>query len=203
MFNSIKKTDEVDYTTKDVVTSETKGKEEKKGKPYKPIKTFIFYVALFAGVYILFNLCLFNATIPSSSMENTISPGDRICGSRLSYVFSDINRGDIVIFNFEEEGKYLVKRVIGLPGDNISITDGKIFVNGDMLEETYTKGTTLKGNLEDKTMVVPEGKYFLLGDNRENSRDSRYWANPFIDREDIIAKVFFRYFPFNNMGTIE
>lgn len=176
---------------------------EKDSKPFKPLKSFFMYVLMVILIFTIFNICIFNANIPSSSMEDTIQKGDRIFASRITYLFDDVQRGDIVIFNSKEENKYLVKRVIGLPGDNISITDGKIFVNGDMLKETYTKGTTSEGNLKDENIVVPEGKYFLLGDNRENSRDSRYWVNPFIDREDIIARVFFRYFPFNNMGTIE
>ena len=176
---------------------------KKDSKPFKPLKSFCIYVLMVISIFTIFNICIFNANIPSSSMEDTIQKGDRIFASRITYLFDDIKRGDIVIFNSKEEGKYLVKRVIGLPGDSISINDDKIFVNGDMLEETYVKGTTLKGNLKDGIIVVPKGKYFLLGDNRENSRDSRYWVNTFIDREDIVAKVFFRYFPFNNMGTIE
>lgn len=176
---------------------------KKDSKPFKPLKSFCIYVLMVILIFTIFNICIFNANIPSSSMEDTIQKGDRIFASRITYLFDDIKRGDIVIFNSKEEGKYLVKRIIGLPGDSISITDDKIFVNGDMLEETYAKGTTSKGNLKDETIVVPKGKYFLLGDNRENSRDSRYWVNTFIDREDIVARVFFRYFPFGSMGTIE
>lgn len=176
---------------------------KKDSKPFKPLKSFCIYVLMVILIFTIFNICIFNANIPSSSMEDTIQKGDRIFASRLTYLFDDIQRGDIVIFDSKEENKYLVKRVIGLPGDSVSIIDGKIFINGDMLEETYTKGTTLKVNLKDETIVVPEDKYFLLGDNRENSRDSRYWVNPFIAREDIKAKVFFRYYPFDRMGNIK
>lgn len=143
-----------------------------------------------------------NSRVPSGSMENTIMTGDRVIGSRLSYYFQDPERGDVVIFHFpDDESIYYVKRIIGLPGDTIDIRDGHVYLNGSdtPLEEPY-----IKEPMEDEPDLhyeVPKDSYFMMGDNRNLSSDSRRWQNPFVKREKIIAKVLFRYYP--KIGWIE
>lgn len=170
-------------------------------KSFKPLRSFLIYFLIIVGIYALFNICFFNAEVPTSSMENTIYPGDRLLGIRF---FGEVNRGDIVIFYSAEERKYLVKRVIGIPGDEIDIKEGYVYINGSILEEPYLKleAQTYPYDLEVPT-VVPEGKYFLMGDNRTNSQDSRFWEETFVGRDIIEAKVIFRYFPFNYIGVIK
>lgn len=136
---------------------------------------------------------IIKAEVPTSSMENTILVDDRLVGLRIAYIFSGPERGDIVIFNHLETGDRYVKRVIGLPGDTIEIKQGVLYINGEIYEEDYLKDEMRK---EDKgPYVVPEDCYFMLGDNRNNSSDSRKWANPYISIDDIIGKVLFRYSP--------
>lgn len=130
--------------------------------------------------------------ISSGSMDNTLLKDDTIVYSKHEYTKADPERGDIVVFNLEGVEQLVSKRVIGMPGDSVELIEGVVYINGDRLEEPYISSATLDTtkNMEFK---VPMGKYFLLGDNRGNSFDSRYWENPYIDREEIVGRVFFRY----------
>ena len=172
-------------------------------KKFKPWKSFMFYVIAILIFFLILNTFIFNAVIPSSSMERTINPNDRVIGLKSAYWFSDVEREDIVIFNSAEEGRYLVKRVIGLPGDEIEINGGCVYVNGEKLNEDYLKqqDVTDSGTIKEP-FTVPDDCYFMLGDNRLNSLDARYWENKFITKKDIIAKVIFRYYPFDSIGKV-
>ena len=164
------------------------------------IKMIIIVVAI---VLVINNVVLINAKIPSESMENTIMTKSRVIGSRLSYLTDDPERGDIVIFHYpDDESVYYVKRVIGLPGETVEIVDGKVYINGSdtPLEEPYLP-EPMEGSYGPYT--VPEGSYFMLGDNRNNSRDARYWENKFVKKEKIIAKVLFCYYPLSQFGPVE
>lgn len=143
---------------------------------------------------LLINFCLIiNAKVPTGSMENTIMTGDRLFGNRLAYVFSDPQRGDIVIFHYPDDEKVLyIKRIIGLPGETVEIKNGGVYIDGKLLEERYLNVTT-QG--EFGPYEVPEGKYFMMGDNRNNSADSRFWDNTYLDRSKIVGKAFMRYYP--------
>ena len=137
-------------------------------------------------------------------METTIMTGDRIIGSRLAYITGDPQRGDIVIFNhkIDTSGKEtrLVKRVIGLPGETVEISGGRIYINGspEPLDEPYLHEEM---RWKDDRFEVPEGCYLMMGDNRNYSRDARAWDDPYVPKKKIIAKVLFRYFP--SIGKIE
>ncbi len=154
--------------------------------------------------FVLNRFIIANSRVPSASMENTIMTHDRVIGSRLSYHYSDPERGDIVIFYFPDdvtEKTYYVKRIIGLPGDIIDIKDGHVFLNGseEPLEEPYLKDDM--ETPEELHFEVPEDCYFMMGDNRNFSSDARFWDNTYVKREKIVAKVLFRYFP--SIGKIE
>lgn len=140
-----------------------------------------------------------NAQIPSGSMENTIMTGDRVFGNRLAYAFSDPERFDIIIFKYpDDESQLFIKRIIGLPGETVEIRDGNIYINGSdtPLEDVETK-EPMVGSFGPYT--VPEGCYFVMGDNRNNSRDSRYWEHTFVSEDEILGKAVFRYWPLNKM----
>ncbi|MBR5375820.1 MAG: signal peptidase I [Lachnospiraceae bacterium] len=134
-----------------------------------------------------------NATVPSSSMEKTIMAHDRIIGSRLSYLFKDPERGDIIIFkNPDDEEVLYIKRLIGLPGETVEVYDNSVFVDGKKLYEPYLEVPTLG---EFGPYKVPEGCYFMMGDNRNDSADSRYWTHTYLTRGGIVGKAQFRYWP--------
>ena len=156
------------------------------------IKMIIFVVVV---VFIVNNVLLINAKIPSESMEDTIMTGDRIFGNRLAYINKDPQRFDIVIFKYsDDETQLFIKRVIGLPGETVEIRDGKVYIDGSEtpLDDSFTPEPP-QGNWGPE--VVPEGSYFMLGDNRNRSKDSRFWTNTFVKKEKILGKAVLRYFP--------
>ena len=156
------------------------------------IKMIIFVVAV---VLIINNVLLINARVPSESMEKTIMTGDRFFGNRLAYLFSDPERFDIVVFKYpDDESQLFVKRVIGLPGETVEIKEGKVYINGSEtpLDDSFTPETPIG---DYGPYVVPEDSYFMLGDNRNHSGDSRFWKQPYVEKEKIVGKAILRYFP--------
>ena len=156
------------------------------------IKMIIFVVIV---VFIVNNFILINAKIPSESMEKTIMTGDRVFGSRLSYLRKDPERFDIVVFKFpDDESQLFIKRVIGLPGEKVEIRDGKVYINDAEvpLDDSFIPEPSI-GNWGPGT--VPEGHYFMLGDNRNYSKDSRFWQNTYVAKDKILGKALVRYFP--------
>lgn len=141
---------------------------------------------------------VFKVSIPSESMFPTIKKGDQIFVTKV-YNINNIKRGDIVVFDSKELNDMLIKRVVGLPGDKVEVKeDGEVYINGQHLVEDYVK------NHSDKTaeFQVPEGKFLMLGDNRSNSLDARYWNNPYIDGSDIKGTAKLRVYPFDRVGFV-
>ena len=142
-------------------------------------------------------LCLFivlNAHIPSGSMEPTIATGSLVLGDRTAYLRGEPRTGDVMFFRHESEfGRdIIIKRVIALPGQTFSMRDGRVYIDGQLLDEPYIAEFSADSYPET---VVPEGCYLVLGDNRRDSYDSRFWADPFVRREDLLARAMLVYFP--------
>lgn len=180
------------------------------------------------GAFIILLICntkvFASVRVQQSSMENTLLAGQKLIMDKISYNFSQPKRGDIIIFlefkhkssvkdeisifltdfenvlNLSTGNDRLVKRVIGVPGDTIDIKDGHVFVNNEMLEENYIKGETLKRETTFP-IKVPEGKLFVLGDNRAVSRDSRNFG--LVDSDQVEGKAVFRVWPYNKLGTVK
>ena len=164
-------------------------------------KVIIFlsvYAILCAAISILFNTVWMLSFIPSESMEDTIKKGDLVLASRIEAEKLDINRYDILIFTplYEADTDTLIKRVIGLPGEVIKIENGKVFADGAELNNSFIKEP--QDDDGDGTYVVPEGCYFFLGDNRNDSFDSRFWHEPYIPQKNIKAKAKYIIFPFKH-----
>lgn len=169
------------------------------------VKMLIF---VFVVVLIVNNVVLINAKIPSESMEETIMTGDRIFGLRLAYginldlpgkkiskKFRDPQRFDIVIFKYpDDESQLFIKRVIGLPGETVEIIDGKVYIDGSdtPLDDSFIPEKSI-GSFGP--YQVPENSYFMMGDNRNNSKDSRLWENTYVRFDQIVGKAVIRYFP--------
>lgn len=153
----------------------------------KNISSFLFFLSLICGSMLVIIASVFvkPVYIPSSSMEPTIQSKSFVLCERRAYNDIEPARQDIIVFWSDEEGKYLCKRIIGLPGDSVHITNGSVYINGSVLNEPYLTGKT-DGEME---ITVPDGMYFVLGDNRSHSYDSRYWKNPFIAKDSIYGKV--------------
>lgn len=181
---------------------EKQEKQEQKTSVKREIMEWIIVIEVAVILAVVLNMFLIvNAVIPSASMETTIMTGDRIFGNRLAYLKKDPARGDIVIFKFPDDEKQLfIKRLIGMPGETLQMKDGVVYIDGEALDEPYL-ATIPYGDYGPIT--VPEGAYFVMGDNRNNSADSRYWNQPFVYRDKILGKAVFCYFPFSDFGKIE
>ncbi len=168
------------------------------------VKEVISWVIIIVGAFIIGNCLnkyvLMKAVIPSGSMENTLQIGDRVFGLRTAYWFSEPERGDVVMFDYPDNETVLyVKRIIGLPGETIEIIDGNVYIWKDSegnekmkLDEPYLKESAI-GSYGPYT--VPEDCYFMLGDNRNNSWDSRKWNIKYVHKDKIQCKAWFRYKP--------
>lgn len=150
------------------------------------IKFSILCLALIIFLNFVVTICI----IPTGSMQPTIAAGDIVLTNDLAYLISDPKRGEIVVFKSTEKREKMNKRVIGLPGDTISFKNGYVYVNEQKLDESEYLSEDVETN-SLKTFVVPADSYFMLGDNRENSDDGRFWNEPFIKKSAIKGKVFF------------
>ena len=155
-------------------------------------------------VFLANRFFLINARIPTASMENTILSGDRIFGNRLAYRERDPKRYDVVIFYYPDdpqEKTLYIKRVIGLPGETVSIRAGKVYINGgsEPLDDSFCPEPP-EGDYGP--YVVPEDSYFLLGDNRNDSFDARFWNNKYITKDKILGEAVLRYWPLTRIGMV-
>lgn len=187
----------------------------------KEIGSWIITLAIaFCIANLLTNYVIVNAKIPSESMESTIMTGDMLIANRLAYLNSEPERGDIVVFKYPvDEEQLYIKRIIGLPNEKVEIIDGKVYINdaAEPLDEEYLKEEWIIEN-NGYIFNVPEGCYLMLGDNRNNSSDSRYWAGKalnsgivnteeeaaeyqYVKFEDIVGKALFRYWPITDFKT--
>lgn len=160
------------------------------------VNDLIQIICLIVSVVLVFlffsQICLIKY-IPSESMEGTILKGDIAFVNALSYKDREIERGDVVVFDASKntsKSDDFVKRVVGLPNDTIEIRNNVVYVNGEQLYEDYTNGLPTLADSET-TFVVPENSYFVLGDNRVNSNDSRYWKNSYVEKDNIKGRVVF------------
>ncbi len=134
-----------------------------------------------------------NARVPSASMETTIMTNDRLVANRLAYVFDEPEAGDVIVFIApDDHEKLFIKRVIGTPGDRVDIIDGDLYINTELVQEPYIK-EPMVGDFGP--YYVPEDNYFVLGDNRNNSLDARFWANTYVPEDTILGKAMFTYYP--------
>ena len=182
---------------------------EKPQESFSAVREIISWILTFAlaigAAFLIKNYLIINADVPTGSMENTIMPGDRLIGNRLAYLREDPQRGDVIIFHYpDDEEELYVKRIIGLPGEEVRIEEGKIYIDGSdtPLEESYLKE---EWTVETGPFLfeVPEDCYLVLGDNRNDSWDARYWVNTYVAREKILGKGELIYCPLSDFGKIE
>lgn len=162
----------------------------RKERIQKEITGWIPYILLIAGIYLLFHVVLFGGLVPSSSMAPTLSNRCITLGMRFGY---SLNRYDIVDFGraSKETKVTYVKRIIGLPGETIEIRSGTTYIDGEELDEPYLAEKPDDFNFGP--YVIPDNSFFMMGDNRNHSNDSRYWAEHAVPRGNIEAKLFFRF----------
>ena len=187
-----------------------KNEKRKKRINYNIIKEAFVWAAELVLAFFIACLLVVNFGVMTSnvgqSMEPTLASGDRVLTNRLIYKLTDPKRGDLIVFkpNGNENSHYYIKRVIGLPGETIQIIDGFIYINGERLKEGYGKEIIDLNHLGavEYPVVLGKDEYFVLGDNRNNSSDSRYPMVGNVKKDDIVGKAFFRIWPFSKLGSV-
>ncbi len=166
------------------------------------LQTLLLTAVIFFGT----RLAVQNYRVEGSSMYGTLHHSEFVLVNKLAYVRSEPQHGDIIVFNYPEDpSEQFVKRIIALPGDTIEIRQGAVFVNGEKINEPYvSRGAQLAGFTgrdELASRTVPADSYFVMGDNRRGSRDSREWG--FLPRKFIVGKVWVAYWPPEDFGIIQ
>lgn len=163
------------------------------------LRTIIFVVI----VTVLFDMAIPRSLVDGRSMEPTFEDGQRLIVSRLHYLFTLPQRGDVIVFNSVQASEgdiMLIKRVIGVPGDIIEFRDQELYVNGERVDEQYIKEACTDYRCPDETWELGENEYFVMGDNRNNSQDSRRFGT--VPLEHIVGRVVFRYWPIERIGLV-
>jgi signal peptidase I len=167
------------------------------------IEVVVFAIAIFLFIYLL---VMQPHRIKGDSMEPNFHDGEYLLSDKITYRLREPKRGDVIVFEAPgANGDEFIKRIIGVPGDNVAVKDGGIFINDKKLNEVYIpKTTTTTAGAfmrEGNNVTVPEGYYFVLGDNRSFSSDSRAWG--FIPKNKITGKAWFIYWPPEDFGTVQ
>ncbi|MCD7865677.1 MAG: signal peptidase I [Clostridiales bacterium] len=159
-------------------------------------------IALFLAFVVVYSVGM-KVTVSGNSMESTVSDGDRVFVNRLIYSLSEPKAGDVIVFlpNGNEQSHYYVKRVVAVSGDTVQISDGVLYVNGEMYDEEDTEAIVNAG-LAEEEITVGEDEYFVLGDNRNSSEDSRYANIGNIKKDYIVGKAWFYFSSIRDMGRV-
>jgi len=167
----------------------------------KILKAAGIYIVFAIVVIILFQTVFMLSLVPSESMENTIIPGDIVISTRTDIKEEDIERFDILVFIPQDNPDITyIKRVIGLPGEIVEVSKGKVYADGVEIDSSFIN--EFQNQAGDGIYEIPEGCYFFMGDNRNNSKDSRFWDDPYVPIEDIQAKAKCIIFPFSDAGLL-
>lgn len=176
-----------------------------KSKMKEILSTSLYLLFVLVVTFLVVTYVGQRTQVIGSSMEPMLSDGDNLIVDKISYRFHDPQRFDIIVFPFQyAEKTYYIKRVIGLPGETVYIDeDGSIYVNGEVLKESYGKDVITDPGRAYEPITLGEDEYFVMGDNRNNSSDSRDPVVGNIHRKDLIGKAWMRIWPFDKMGMIK
>lgn len=186
--------------------AEESAKEQKPVNKKKEIISNIIYVAVVLAITI-FIICFVGqrTKVDGDSMYPTLHDGDNLIVDKISYRFNDPERFDVIIFPYPQNEKvFYIKRVIGLPGETIQIDyDGNIYIDDEILEEDYGYEVMVNPGIAAEPITLGEDEYFVLGDNRNESNDSRAVDVGVIEEDDIVGRAWVRFFPFSDAGLVK
>lgn len=179
--------------------------DEKKPNIVRDVLGFLLYVAMVVGItFFIITFVGQRTYVSGSSMENTLHHGDNLIVDKISYRFSKPKRFDIIVFPFRyQEKTYYIKRIIALPGETVQIREGVIIINGKILRESYGKEIMKNAGLAADPITLGEDEYFVLGDNRNDSTDSRDPSVGVIHKDEIIGRAFLRIWPLDKIGVLK
>ena len=181
--------------------------EEPKPSLFNEVLQLLAYIlVIFVITFLILHFVGQRTEVSGSSMEDTLSDGDNLIVEKLSYRFTDPKRFDIIIFPYKyaTEPTYYIKRIIGLPGETVYIDpDGNIFINDQLLEEDYGLATIINPGRAATPITLGDDEYFVMGDNRNGSEDSRFEDVANIKREDIVGRAWVRIYPFDEICVLD
>ncbi|MBQ3104880.1 MAG: signal peptidase I [Lachnospiraceae bacterium] len=166
--------------------------------------TSLYLLVVLLITYLLVNYVVQRTEVVGSSMENTLMDGDNLLIDKLGYRWKDPERFDIIAFLYQHgEDVHYIKRIIGLPGETVRIDrEGNIYIDGEMLTEGYGKEVILNPGIAEEEILLGEDEFFVLGDNRNHSADSRESNVGNIRREDIVGRAWLRIWPLGDFGIL-
>ena len=169
------------------------------------LSTSIYLLVVLCAAYLIITYVGQRTQVSGSSMETTLSNGDNLLVDKITYRFSEPKRFDIIVFPFQyDTDTYYIKRIIGMPGETVQIDyDGNIYINGSLLEESYGREVIQNPGRAAEPITLGEDEYFVMGDNRNNSSDSRDPSVGNIHRKDIIGRAWVRIWPFSKFGVLK
>ena len=170
----------------------------------KELKEWVPYILIALALSFVITRYIGQRTrVEGSSMETTLHDKDQLIADKISYRFTDPERFEVIVFPYaQDEDVHYIKRIIGLPGETIQIKDGYIYINEKRLEEDYGSAKIITPGTAAMPIELGEDEYFVMGDNRNNSKDSRFESVGLIQRDKIIGRAWVRIYPFNQMGAV-
>ncbi len=179
--------------------------EEKERSIWRELFSMLVYMAIVLGLTFLVITFVGQRTyVSGESMKNTLEDGDNLIVDKITYRFSAPKRFDIIVFPFEyEEDTYYIKRIIGMPGETVQILDGKIYIDGEQLNESYGREVMVSGGIAETPIALGADEYFVLGDNRNASSDSRDPSVGVIHKDKIIGRAWLRIWPLSEFGILK
>ena len=169
------------------------------------LNTAIYLLCVLGAVWLVITFVGQRTEVEGASMENTLHNGDNLIVDKLSYRFHDPERFDIIVFPFQfQDNTYYIKRIIGLPGETVQVIDGYTYINGEQLAgDIYGAEVMESAGIAAEPITLGGDEYFVLGDNRNHSSDSRDPSVGILKRKDLMGRAWIRIYPFDKMGVIK
>ena len=186
--------------------AEKKNASEKKEKSTAQniLGTIAYIIGVCVFVFLILHFVGQRTVVNGSSMDTTLANGQNLVMDKLSYRFHDPERYDIIVFPYQHaENTYYIKRIIGLPGDTVQVIDGYVYINGKKLDEHYGAEVMEDPGIAAEPIKLGDDEYFVLGDNRNHSSDSRVASVGVLTRDMLIGRAWVRIYPFNKIGVIK
>ena len=194
-----------DGTVKKKKKKKLPGSYTEEGDFLGTVRDYLVLIAIALGIALLVvHFVAVRSVVDGNSMNPTLTNGDNLVVGRIQYAFSGPERFDIIVFELKNDpGTHYIKRVIGLPGETVQIKEGAVYINGKLLsEDTYGNAAILRPGRASEPLTLGEGEYFVMGDNRNNSQDSRYNEPGNIQKSQIVGKAVLRIWPFSSFGLV-
>lgn len=180
--------------------------EEKEPNIWKEVLGWVLYIAIIIGAtYLIVTFVGQRTRVSGDSMESALHNGDNLIVDKISYRFRDPERYEIIVFPYRyQENTFYIKRIIGLPGETVQVKEGEVYINGELLGENYGLEQIEEGKegLAIDPITLGEDEYFVLGDNRNHSSDSRDPSVGILTKDDLIGRAWVRIWPLNSIGVI-